>query len=201
MEFILGVDLGQARDYTAITVLEEHPGRKFHIRHMDRIRLDYVDVVEHVYNLLQREPLQRRTSLVVDATGVGRPVIDLMRSKGLRPVPVTIHGGDVVTKSDDGFWRVPKRDLVASLQVAMETGTLQISDELKLAEVFVKELQNFRVKININSGHDTYEAWRERDHDDLVLATAVAAWWGKRRPGPPPDPNMLARRGLLIRMI
>ncbi|KUK43858.1 MAG: Uncharacterized protein XD72_1758 [Methanothrix harundinacea] len=201
MEYIVGVDLGQARDFTAITVLEEHPGRKFHIRHLDRIRLDYVEVVEHVHALLRREPLQRCTSLVVDATGVGRPVIDLMRSKGLRPVPVTIHGGDVVTKAEDRFWRVPKRDLVASLQVAMETGTLQIAEELELADVLVKELQNFRVKININSGHDSYEAWREKDHDDLVLAAAVAVWWGKRQPGPPPDPNMLARRGLLIRMI
>lgn len=91
----------------------------------------------------------------------GGHVIDLMRSKGLRPVPVTIHGGDVVTKADDRFWRVPKRDLIATLQVAMETGSLQIAEGLELADVLVKELQNFRVKININSIHDTDEAWRE----------------------------------------
>ena len=25
-------------------------------------------------------------------------------------------------------------------------------------------------------GHDSYEAWREKDHDDLVLATSLAVW-------------------------
>jgi hypothetical protein len=24
--------------------------------------------------------------------------------------------------------------------------------------------------------------WREGQHDDLVLATALAAWWGESRP-------------------
>jgi soluble P-type ATPase len=37
----------------------------------------------------------------------------------------------------------------------------------------VRELQNFRVKINIATGHDSYEAWRENEHDDIVLAVAL----------------------------
>jgi hypothetical protein len=45
------------------------------------------------------------------------------------------------------------------------------------------ELLNFRVKINLASGHDSYEAWREGDHDDLVLAAAMAVW-SARAPGP-----------------
>jgi hypothetical protein len=39
----------------------------------------------------------------------------------------------------------------------------------------LRELLNFRVKISL-SGHDTYEAWREQEHDDLVLAVGLAAW-------------------------
>jgi hypothetical protein len=38
---------------------------------------------------------------------------------------------------------------------------------------------NFRVTIS-QSGHDSYDAWRERIHDDLVLATALAVWWNER---------------------
>jgi hypothetical protein len=30
------------------------------------------------------------------------------------------------------------------------------------------------------SAQETVESWRERDHDDLVLATALAAWVGER---------------------
>lgn len=32
------------------------------------------------------------------------------------------------------------------------------------------------MKVNVSTGHDSYEAWREGDHDDLVLAAALAAW-------------------------
>ncbi len=32
-----------------------------------------------------------------------------------------------------------------------------------------------------SAGNDTYEAWRESDHDDLVLAAAIACWWGEKK--------------------
>lgn len=46
--------------------------------------------------------------------------------------------------------------------------------------MLVKELLNFKVTIS-TSGHDSYEAWREGDHDDLVLATAMALWLAERK--------------------
>jgi hypothetical protein len=42
--------------------------------------------------------------------------------------------------------------------------------------VLVKELMNFRVKITAHA-NDTYDAWREETHDDLVLALAMACWY------------------------
>jgi hypothetical protein len=45
------------------------------------------------------------------------------------------------------------------------------------ASTLRKELQNFRVKIDPRTAHDSYEHWREGDHDDLVLATAMACWF------------------------
>jgi hypothetical protein len=47
--------------------------------------------------------------------------------------------------------------------------------------VLVQELLAFRVKIDPLTAHDSYGTWREGAHDDLVLATAVAAWWAERR--------------------
>jgi hypothetical protein len=41
---------------------------------------------------------------------------------------------------------------------------------------------NFKVKIDPRSAHDSYSAWREEDHDDLVLSVALAAWWGELNP-------------------
>jgi len=41
--------------------------------------------------------------------------------------------------------------------------------------VLTRELLNFQVKIN-DLAHDSYGAWREGTHDDLVLAVALACW-------------------------
>ena len=38
------------------------------------------------------------------------------------------------------------------------------------------ELLGFRVKIDPTTAHDSYAAWREGAHDDLVLALALAVW-------------------------
>ena len=54
---------------------------------------------------------------------------------------------------------------------------------MRLVPELVKELENFKVKVNIQTAHDSYEAWRESDHDDLVLALALACWWAEQRRG------------------
>jgi hypothetical protein len=198
VSFYVGLDLGQAADYTAICVLEktEHKDvAPLHVRHLERPPLGtyYPDIVERVKELVRDEALTEtvhnsytlRTEthppeLVVDATGVGRPVVDMLRREGLSFAPVLITGGDI-EHHDNGFYKVPKRNLVSAVQIALQSGNLKIAEELALAETLRKELLNFRVKVNISTAHDSYEAWREGDHDDLVLATALACWKAMRR--------------------
>ncbi len=53
---------------------------------------------------------------------------------------------------------------------------------LKEAQTLVSGLQAFKVSISLK-GHDSYGndvgQWRENPHDDLVLAVALAAWYGE----------------------
>jgi hypothetical protein len=147
----------------------------------------YPAIVRHVATILERPELKGETSLVVDATGCGRPVIDMIRQRGLNPVPITIHGGDQVTF--DAGWRVPKRDLVSILQVTLQTERLKFAKELPAVETLVQELLAFRVKIS-EQGHDSYGSWREGSHDDLVLALACAVWFGERWEAPAPRRNL-----------
>jgi phage FluMu gp28-like protein len=199
-KFYVGVDLGQASDYTAIAVAErvEDLGAKetvkggdeyqLHIRHLERFRdVRYPEVSERVKRLLLAPPLQKNSKLVVDATGVGAAVVDMLRgsaggSAGLNFDAVVITGGDTQSMAGHGNYRVPKRDLVGGLQVLLQSGRLKIASSLEHAETLRAELLNFRVKINLQTGHDSYEAWREGDHDDLVLAAALAVW-SARKPG------------------
>ncbi len=182
-EFIVGLDLGQALDYTALVILERLEGGQYHLRHIERLPLgtEYPAVVAYVATLMARNPLAGHATLVVDATGVGRPVVDLLRRANLALVAVTITGGDTV-QWEGSCVHVPKRDLVNALVVLYQSDRLKIAEGLPQAAALVQELLNFRVTINIATAHDTYEAWREGVHDDLVLATALAAWYGENGP-------------------
>jgi hypothetical protein len=148
------------------------------LRHLARWRdVSYPATVSRIQALLATAPLSTsNTVLVVDATGVGRAVVDLMVAVGLHPMNVTIHGGneihaDLATSEAS----VPKRELVVAAQLALQQGRLRIAAGLEHADTLVDELRNYQVKIS-PAGHDSYNA-REGQHDDLVLATALAVWF------------------------
>jgi Terminase RNaseH-like domain len=182
----IGCDFGQSQDYTAIVALERiNVGDVFeyHLRHLDRLPLGtpYPDQVEKIKELILKLG-GREVHLICDETGVGKPVLDMLRKEGLKPIPVTITGATNVTY-DGVSWRVPKRDLVSTAQVLLQTKRLKISNQLPLAKTLTNELLNFKVTIS-QRGHDSYAAdtasWREGKNDDTVLATALACWWAMR---------------------
>ena len=70
--------------------------------------------------------------------------------------------------------------LVASLEVPFHSGRLKVAKGLQLWPVLREELLNFRRKVDLRTSHDSYEHWRESDHDDLVLATSLASWASTR---------------------
>jgi hypothetical protein len=204
MPYYVGLDLGQSADYTALAVVHDilvtpEPGvpkKQLQIRHLERypLRTSYVDIVDHVIELLRNEALhpwewtrphhqeQTHPTLIIDSTGVGAPVTDLFDKKKVRYVGVTITGGTSVTRNGTKKFGVPKRDLVSALEVPWGNGEVGIAQELDLRTTLEKELAGFKRKIRLDTGHDSYEHWREGDHDDLVLACALAVWWARRRP-------------------
>ncbi len=195
MSFFIGLDLGQKQDYTAIAIIEtvdQYVGMDWRtyerknlstvsVRHLERVRLgtSYLAVIERLRQIVNSRELVGRCILVMDATGLGGPVLELLRAArlGCQIIPVTITGGDREINSG-GMWRVPKRDLINRLQLMLERKELQIASRLREAETLVRELINMRMKISI-AGHDSYAARSESDHDDLVLAVALACWRAK----------------------
>ena len=187
LRYTLGLDLGQANDYTAVAIgqwVRDEPPYTVDVRHLQRFPLgtSYPVIVGKVEDMLNRPPLSGECDLVIDATGVGRPVVDLFEKRGLRPIGVTITGGNDVVH-EDRDWKVPKRDLVSSVQVGLQARTLRVARELPEAETLMNELLNFQVKITA-AANDTYGAWREGTHDDLVLAVALTCWWVSVAPAP-----------------
>jgi len=194
--FFLGLDLGQAQDFSALVALrrrrEPDPRRegatqfRYTVRGIRRWPLGtlYPAVVADVCALVSRPPLAGAL-LAVDFTGCGRPVVDMLRQARpqahLRPVLIT--AGHAVT-GDEHALRVPKRELVAAVAVLLQTGRLEIPGNIPEADVLGRELLFFRATIS-TSGHEQFEAdWRTRAHDDLVLALAMAAWLGEHATEP-----------------
>jgi hypothetical protein len=181
--FYVGLDLGQAADYTALAIAERVDGQ-YHVRHLQRFRLgtSYPDMVAEVARMMRTEPLQGGGVLVVDQTGVGRPVVDLFTAANLYCVPVTITAGATATREGGGY-RVPKADLVGTLQVLLQGGRLKFAEGLPEVPTLIGELMAFQVKITA-AANATFGAWREGSHDDLVLALALAVWYAERCAGP-----------------
>jgi len=180
MNFYMGLDLGQSADPSALCILEkpdtESPAPFYHCRHLQRFPLGmkYPVIVEAVQTMLDSPQLKGQCDLVVDASDVGRPVCDLFTQAGLNPIAVTITGG-TRPNYDRGMWSVPKRILVATLQVLLQGHRLEIVNVPERATL-IREMLAFQVTLT-ESATDTY-AGRTGTHDDMVLSVALAAWYG-----------------------
>jgi hypothetical protein len=201
--FFVGLDLGKRQDHTALAVVERAPllwkterdpvtwAPRREVRHFVRLlrrvalQTPYPDVVAMVGRVVNSAPLRGRSTLVVDATGVGGPVVDLLRRARLPCLllPVMITGGDGES-SDGQVWRVPKRDLIVGLQVAFQKRWLEVARRCTEAPAFREELLGMRMRMSA-TGEERYGG---RGHDDLVLATALA-WWRIRRCMPWMEPQ------------
>lgn len=154
------------------------------VRHIERFNtgISYGEIERIVAQRVSQMPAPRY--LAVDRTGVGVPVME--RFAWLNPIGVMIHGGEKARRDEAGVWYMPKRDLIEVPQLLFQNKQIRIASG-KLpngtedivfkhhADLMFKELMNFKTKIN-PKGHDTYEAWREGEHDDLVLALSIACW-------------------------
>ena len=119
----------------------------------------------------------RPSAVVVDATGLGMPMVHLLRKEGLHApvVPVIFTSGDQATRDKD-VWRVPKQEIVTNAQILLEQHILRFPGMSPESGMLIKEMEQMRVKVSAH-GNEQFGCWREGEHDDLVLAVAMGAWW------------------------
>jgi hypothetical protein len=203
--YYAGLDLGLTRQFSALAVLErrcslteegDEGTAAYAVRHLQRFPpgTPYSIVVEAVRAVFADPPIKGGT-LVVDQTAVGRAVFesvrDAMTGASVRGLSVT--AGHALAADDWGGWLVPKKDLVGVLQVLLQEKRLKVSQALKHARTLTAELHQFQLKA-VPLKPDALE-WRERPHDDLVLAVGIAVWQGERYfplfvwVSPPSDPE------------
>jgi len=195
-QYFVGLDLGQRQDYTAIAVVERvqlakpgvDPGTRarntttqYRVRHLERLPLGlgYMDVVEAVRTLMQSKPLAGRSSLVVDSSGVGVPVVEMLRKcLGCNIEPVTITAGNR-SKADTWGWKMPRVELMSHLSIMLEQKEVRIAQQVSAVLELREELRNLRMRLG-ESGRQKVEPDSESVHDDLVVAIALACWKAKK---------------------
>ncbi|MCC6538581.1 MAG: hypothetical protein IT162_13580 [Bryobacterales bacterium] len=204
----VGFDLGQRSSHSALAVIE-----RLEIRSDRRNPVTFEILHETQFNLirLERFPLQmsyddtarrlknslallaggtRDITLLVDATGVGQPFLDILRKHdlGVHLMPIAITSGGHQTYSNN-IQRVPKRDLIQSANLILGSEVMRFEPSLNGLKELREEMEAYRVKTSA-SGHERYTT---ATTDDLIMAFALAAWQA-RKFLPAPDGTPAASR-------
>jgi hypothetical protein len=183
--FYIGLDLGQKRDHTAVVVVERIDHKrafagsafeKLAVRYAERLPLGmpYPAIVARIREIVRCNDLLGKCVLAVDATGVGAPVVDMLRAAqlGCSVSAFVITGGDY--SSGDA---ISKRDLMAEVLLLLEQRLLEIG-KLKEGARLMKELTDIRLA---SHGLGRYRVGADGvgEHDDLAIALALACWRAK----------------------
>jgi hypothetical protein len=179
---------------------------RYDVVHLERYELGtpYPAIVGHVAGLVVRRELRPwhqpepdpgtvsvravqspRVALALDATGVGRVVVDMFIQADMEAEVhcVTITAGHEARRDHwpgaAASWYAPKRDLIGVLQAGLQGGTLRIVPGLALADVLQRELLGYRVRVTA-AAHEVFGTGRDAPNDDLVLAVALACWTAGR---------------------
>lgn len=185
--FLIGLDLGQAQDPSAFTVIRDEAvpewesgvtqrlrARQRTVVAADRIRdTSYVEIARIVRNLTLDGTLKGRCHLVIDATGVGRAFGDVLDEIGVKHHKVQMVGG--LSENRAGrFWNVSKTKLLSDLNGALHIGKLVLAD-FPMRDDVAAELDSFQVSFS-SAGNMRLEGGDAQGHADMAIATALG-WW------------------------
>lgn len=148
----IGVDLAKYMDYTVIT--------PFDVNSFKVLKQDRFNQIDWNLQKARIEVASRRCNsapLVVDATGVGDPVVEDLSQQGLTVTPYK-------------FTEQSKKDLLTHLAVLMEQDRIKIPNDPDL----LAELD--AIRWDISDSGKTKIATIEGMHDDRVMSLALAVW-------------------------
>lgn len=201
------IDTGRVR-YSGEQTLGHHDARGFWVppqgiypvmrseytvRHITRLPLNtsYPEVAQHIADMLSKDIFQNRdVRLLIDVTGVGRPVYDDLKQEislrknnaemeqlglswkngnyRLHLKPISFTQGETYNKRTGSLG---KAFLVSRLQSLLQSNRVH-APKTKEVLATLEELKVYEIKVN-NKGKDEYGA-STGAHDDLATALALS---------------------------
>jgi hypothetical protein len=187
MTFILSLDPAQLKDWSAVAVIEMKyvpaGASKAHFGYdlvaMNRKQgLPYDQIVDWVVRT-QKNPAFNKgepCTCIVDATGVGVAVKDMLKAKGIRPKAITITTGEAYSRVGAEY-HVGKARLIGKFLGAFDAGKVHVNPNMPIWPQVEREMLSFRAEMS-SQGRVKMEA-APGEHDDLLLALAMAVWYGE----------------------
>lgn len=154
-DFQLGVDLAKYQDFTVITPFNLNT---FRVYNQDRFNQIDWNLQKARIEVAARKFGNARVK--IDATGVGDPIVEDLKSRGLN------IGEDDAIK----FTEITRMNLLNNLAMLLEQDKIQIPDD----EGLLIELESFQYSLS-PLGKIKVSA-PESMHDDRVMSLALAVW-------------------------
>ena len=131
------------------------------------------DIAARVRAIAAERRLARGYDVLVDITKTGSAAVRSLEDLGLRYVqPVEITNAADATYHN-GIERVPFLDVGGTVKVVLQDDRIKVSSELALAATLLTDLQVLDPAM-------PRRASEAGQSDDLMIAVAVAIWWGER---------------------
>ncbi len=131
-------------------------------------------IINRVSEIASLKQVSRESIILLDISSVGTAPLRAFQARGMYPAAIDLTNAGAEGFTNDAQ-QVPLRDVIGASQVVLETARLKVASALELAETLVTDLMAFDPKpaarnMDLRGGRNT----------DLVLALAVALWWGDR---------------------
>lgn len=183
-------------EWIAPKVSEPIMRSEYIVRFIKRLPLNtsYPDVAIYIANMLDNELFKNRNvKILLDVTGVGRPVYDNLKSEimlrlnnarieqsftgmawkigkyTLQLKPISFVHGEMYNRSKG---TLGKAFLVSRMQSILQERRFHAPDTHEV-KAMIDELLVYEIKVSDN-GKDTYGAFKTGAHDDLATAAALS---------------------------
>ena len=156
-DFTLGVDLAKYQDFTVLTPFNLNTFRVY-----PQERFNQVD-----WNLqrarIDATARRYQARVKIDATGIGDPIVDQLKSSGL----------NIVDEDAIKFTEKSRMDLLNNLSMLIEQDKLELPND----EGLLQELESFQYSLTALGKIKV--SCPEGLHDDRVMSLALAVWGAK----------------------
>jgi hypothetical protein len=192
--FLVGLSVGQGLQPTGVAVLErlmpsgQSQSRSYVCRYLCRYRppdTTYPILISKLKEMLRDAPL-KDSDLIVEAGPGIRAAQRLLQKHRLQ---ARIHAVEIKASADDGYvdglWRVTKASVIETTRQVLQENRLAFDDRMSpkimattpSAQTLYQALATYPY-IKSPLANEAFAA-REGADDDLILAVALACWFGE----------------------